>query len=160
MDEHYDAIILGTGVTECVLSALLAVDGKKVLHMDRNEYYGGDMASLTLSQLFHKFRSGAAVPEGLGRDRDWAIDLIPKFILSSGELATMLVHTDVTRYLDFKQIAASYVYRDGQIAKVPATEMEAVQSPLMAVMEKNRVKNFFLFVQGWRDEDPATHHGT
>jgi GDP dissociation inhibitor len=30
----------------------------------------------------------------------------------------------VTRYLEFKQIAGSYVYRDGKIAKVPSNEME------------------------------------
>jgi len=35
MDEQYDAIILGTGFKECVLSGLLSVDGLKVLHMDR-----------------------------------------------------------------------------------------------------------------------------
>lgn len=155
-----DAIILGTGVTECVLSSLLSVEGKKVLHMDRNEYYGGDMASLNLSQLYHKFRpDDAQVPTDLGRDRDWAIDLIPKFILSSGELTNMLAHTDVTRYLEFKQVSASYVYHEGQIAKVPATEMEAIKSPLMGTMKKNRVRNFLLFVQGWRDDDPATHSG-
>lgn len=35
MDEQYDAIILGTGFKECVLSGLLSVEGLKVLHMDR-----------------------------------------------------------------------------------------------------------------------------
>ena len=46
MDETYDAVILGTGVSECVLSALLSVEGKKVLHIDRNDYYGAECASL------------------------------------------------------------------------------------------------------------------
>lgn len=32
---------------ECILSGLLSVAGKKVLHMDRNGYYGGESASLT-----------------------------------------------------------------------------------------------------------------
>lgn len=32
---------------ECILSGMLSVDGKKVLHMDRNKYYGGESASLT-----------------------------------------------------------------------------------------------------------------
>ena len=41
MNENYDVIVLGTGLKECVLSGLLAVKGKKVLHLDRNEYYGG-----------------------------------------------------------------------------------------------------------------------
>ncbi|KAG8690970.1 Rab GDP dissociation inhibitor alpha [Ceratobasidium sp. 423] len=150
MDEEYDVIVLGTGLTECILSGLLSVDGKKVLHMDRNDYYGGD-----------KFR-GAAPPE-LGRDRDYAIDLIPKFILASGELTHMLVHTDVTRYLEFKQIAGSFVYRDGKIYKVPSTHSEAFDSPLInkgwLTMEKLRARDFFKFIQGWKDEDVATHQG-
>ncbi|CAE6540691.1 unnamed protein product [Rhizoctonia solani] len=138
MDEHYDVIVLGTGLTECILSGLLSVEGKK---------------------LYKQFRDGAAPPAELGRDRDYAVDLIPKFIIASGELTHMLVHTDVTRYLEFKQIAGSFVYRDGKISKVPSTEMEAVKSPLMGLFEKRRAKKFFEFIQGWKDEDPATHQG-
>ena len=82
MDEKYDAIVLGTGFKECIISGLLSVDGLKVLprgswplggsacshapvvalgrqltpwalqvlHMDRNNYYGGASASLNLTQ--------------------------------------------------------------------------------------------------------------
>ncbi|KAH9984644.1 rab GTPase activator [Russula compacta] len=159
MDEEYDVIVLGTGLTECILSGLLSVEGKKVLHMDRNDYYGGDSASLNLTQLYRKFRGDQASPPELGRDRDYAVDLIPKFIIASGELTRILVHTDVTRYLEFKQIAGSFVYRDGKISKVPSTEMEAVKSPLMGLFEKRRAKKFFEFLQNWSDEDPATHQG-
>ncbi|PVG03341.1 putative GDI1-GDP dissociation inhibitor [Serendipita vermifera] len=159
MDEEYDVIVLGTGLTECILSGLLSVDGKKVLHMDRNDYYGGDSASLNLTQLYRKYRPSQSPPAELGRDRDYAIDLIPKFIMGSGELTKILVHTDVTRYLEFKQIAGSFVYRDGKISKVPSTEMEAVKSPLMGLFEKRRAKQFFEFLQNWKDDDPATHQG-
>ena len=31
MDEEYDAIVLGTGLTECIISGLLSVDGYKVM---------------------------------------------------------------------------------------------------------------------------------
>lgn len=159
MDEEYDVIVLGTGLTECILSGLLSVEGKKVLHMDRNDYYGGDSASLNLTQLYRKFRPNQSPPTELGRDRDYAVDLIPKFIIASGELTQILVHTDVTRYLEFKQIAGSFVFRDGKISKVPSTEMEAVKSPLMGLFEKRRAKKFFEFLQGWKDDDPATHQG-
>jgi len=159
MDEEYDVIVLGTGLTECILSGLLSVEGKKVLHMDRNDYYGGDSASLNLTQLYRKFRPDQAPPTELGRDRDYAVDLVPKFIIASGELTRILVHTDVTRYLEFKQIAGSFVYRDGRISKVPSTEMEAVKSPLMGLFEKRRAKKFFEFLQNWKDEDPTTHQG-
>jgi Rab GDP dissociation inhibitor len=52
MNEEYDVIVLGTGLKECVLSGLLAVKGKKVLHLDRNGYYGADTASLNLTNLW------------------------------------------------------------------------------------------------------------
>jgi RAB protein geranylgeranyltransferase component A len=58
-------IVLGTGLAECILSGLLSVEGKKVLHMDRNDYYGGDSASLNLTQvstpLIYKFEGGNAI---------------------------------------------------------------------------------------------------
>lgn len=71
----------------------------------------------------------------------------------------MLVHTDVVRYLEFKQIAGSYVYRDGKINKVPSNESEALRSSLMGLFEKRRARNFFMFLRGWKDNDPATHQG-
>ena len=49
-DQEYDAIVLGTGMKECLLSGLLSVAGKKVLHLDRNDYYGGASASLDIHQ--------------------------------------------------------------------------------------------------------------
>ncbi|KAJ9056026.1 Rab GDP dissociation inhibitor alpha [Entomophthora muscae] len=158
MDEEYDVIILGTGLTECVLSGLLSVDGKKVLHMDRNEYYGGESASLNLTQLFKKFKNSDP-PAELGRDRDYAVDLVPKFMMATGQLVQILTHTDVTRYLEFKQIAGSYVYREGRISKVPSTEIEAVSSPLMGLFEKRRAKKFFEYIQNYRPEDSTTHQG-
>ncbi|KAL1922049.1 uncharacterized protein VTP21DRAFT_10691 [Calcarisporiella thermophila] len=159
MDEEYDVIVLGTGLTECILSGLLSTEGKKVLHMDRNDYYGGESASLKLAQFYRKFREKEQPPSKFGRERDWSIDLIPKFMMANGELVKILVHTDVTRYLEFKQIEGSYVYRDGRISKVPATEMEALASPIMSLQEKQRAKKFFEFIQNWQDEDPSTHQG-
>ena len=99
MDEEYDCIVLGTGLSECILSGMLSVSGKKVLHMDRNKYYGGESASLTpLEDLFTKF--GLPAPdETYGRGRDWNVDLIPKFLMANGQLVKLLIHTGVTRYL-------------------------------------------------------------
>ncbi|CAM0142281.1 Rab GDP dissociation inhibitor alpha [Umbelopsis sp. WA50703] len=159
MDEEYDCIVLGTGLTECILSGLLSVEGKKVLHIDRNDYYGAECASLNLDQLWGKFRNGQTPPEAIGRNRDYNVDLVPKFMMANGEIIRFLTHTDVTRYLEFKQIAGSYVYASGKIYKVPSTEMEAVTSSLFGLFEKRRAKKFFEFVQNYREEDPVTHQG-
>ena len=45
---------MGTGLTECILSSLLSMEGKKILHLDHNEYYGGESANLNLTQVIFK----------------------------------------------------------------------------------------------------------
>ena len=81
MDEEYDAVVLGTGLKECIISGLLSVEGMKVLppcllfavplampaqhslvcllppqvlHIDRNNFYGGQSASLNLNQVWQQ----------------------------------------------------------------------------------------------------------
>lgn len=49
-EAEFDFIIIGTGLSECILSAALARAGKKVLHTDRNEYYGGTEAVLSFTE--------------------------------------------------------------------------------------------------------------
>jgi Rab GDP dissociation inhibitor len=157
-DGEYDAIVLGTGMKECVIGGLLSVQGKRVLQIDRNGYYGGEGASLNLSTLFEKFQAGNP-PDNLGANRDYNIDLIPKFIMATGNLTKMLLHTKVTRYLEFKSVAGSYVYKGGQILKVPATPQEALSSSLMGLFEKRRFRNFLIYVDAYVASDPATHQG-
>jgi len=82
-DGEYDAIIMGTGLTECIISGLLSVNGKRVLHVDRNNYYGADTASLSLLNLFQKFRSDAP-GNNLGHSRG-------KLIVNSVKMSNVLL---------------------------------------------------------------------
>jgi Rab GDP dissociation inhibitor len=159
MDEEYDVIVLGTGLKECIISGLLSVDGLKVLHMDRNDYYGGESASLTLQQFWKKFKGEDKPPTHLGSARDYNIDLVPKFMMANGQLVRVLIHTDVTKYLQFKAVDGSYVLNKGKIYKVPATDGEALKSSLLGFFEKFRAKKFFVYVQDYEENDPKTHDG-
>ncbi|GFS35075.1 GDP dissociation inhibitor family protein [Actinidia rufa] len=159
MDEEYDVVVLGTGLKECILSGLLSVDGLKVLHMDRNDYYGGESTSLNLNQLWKRFRGDDTPPEQLGASRDYNVDMIPKFMMANGALVRVLIHTDVTKYLNFKAVDGSYVYNKGKIYKVPATDVEALKSPLMGLFEKRRARKFFIYVQDYEENDPKSHEG-
>ena len=127
-DGEYDAIVMGTGLTECIISGLLSVNGQRVLHVDRNNYYGAETASLSLNNLFEKFNNTSTVPEYLGHSRQWNVDLIPKFIMACGDLVKILLHTKVTRYLEFKSVDGSYVFKDNKVQKVPGihTEMSLI----------------------------------
>lgn len=83
--------------------------------------------------------------------------------MSNGELTNILVSTDVTRYLEFKQIAGSYVQQGNgakaTVAKVPSDAGEALRSPLMGIFEKRRARNFLEWVGAFNPEDPATFKG-
>lgn len=157
MDEDYDAIICGTGLKECILSGLLSLKGKKVLHLDRNSYYGGDCASLNITNLYEMFRPGQTPPTEYGPNRDWNIDLIPKFVMANGKLVKLLLKTTVDKYLEWKTVEGTYVYQyskggffssaGGKIYKVPGNDSEALKSSLMGLWEKKRCKNFFVYIQ-------------
>lgn len=159
MDEEYDVIVLGTGLKECILSGLLSVDGLKVLHMDRNDYYGGESTSLNLNQLWKRFRGNDKPPAHLGPSKEYNVDMIPKFMMANGALVRVLIHTDVTKYLNFKAVDGSFVYNKGKIYKVPATDVEALKSQLMGLFEKRRARKFFIYVQDYEENDPKSHEG-
>ncbi|XP_025792841.1 guanosine nucleotide diphosphate dissociation inhibitor 2-like isoform X4 [Panicum hallii] len=98
----------------------------KFLHMDRNDYYGGDSTSLNLNQLWKRFRGEEKPPAHLGASRDYNVDMVPKFMMANGTLVRTLIHTDVMKYLSFN-VDGSYVFSKGKIHKVPATDMEALK---------------------------------
>jgi Rab GDP dissociation inhibitor len=98
-----------------------------------------------------------------GRSNSWNVDLVPKLLMSNGELTNILVSTDVTRYLEFRQIAGSYVQQGNgpkaTVAKVPSDAGEALRSSLMGLFEKRRAKKFLEWVGEFDEENPSTHLG-
>lgn len=154
-DGTYDAIILGTGLKECMLAGMLSVfEGKKVLQLDKNGYYGSETASLNLSSLYKKFVDPSAEdpPEEFfkkmgGQNRDYNVDLIPKFIMADGQLVKTLINAGVSDYLDFKVVDGCFVYKKGKgVYKMPATATEAATTSLMGFFQKRHFKKFLNWV--------------
>ena len=180
MNTTYDVIVLGTGLKECMLAGLLAKfpkktegeekkEGAKILQLDRNGYYGSDSASLNLTNLWKHFRPEATVPKQYGENRDWNVDLIPKYIMANGSLVKLLLKTNVSQYLEWKAVDGTFVYQfnkggifskaKGAIHKVPCTAAEALKSDLMGMIEKTRFKKFMTFIQDYEVKDPKTQNG-
>ena len=53
--------------------------------MDRNGYYGSDSASLNLTNLWKMFRGEETPDKKYGENREWNVDLIPKFVMANGK---------------------------------------------------------------------------
>eukprot|EP00913_Durusdinium_trenchii_P012427 g11667.t1 len=146
------------GTTKAGCSTLCCLSA--VLHLDRNPYYGGECASLNITNLWQKFVPGSEPPKELGQNREWNVDLIPKFIMASGDLVKILLKTRVSRYLEWKSCEGTYVYQFQEaglfsgakyIHKVPASAADGLKSPLMGMLEKPRFINFAQFIMGWED---------
>ncbi|VDQ04486.1 unnamed protein product [Trichobilharzia regenti] len=156
MDEKYDVIVLGTGLKECILSSLMSIEGKNVLHIDRNSFYGGDITSVTpIDLLFSRFKVKADTSK-YQRGKDWNVDLISKFLMANGKLVKILIHTGVTRYLEFRSVEGSYVYQGGNVHKVPCNESEALSTKLMDLFKKRRFRKFLVWVMNVDLDKPAT----
>lgn len=149
---------------------------KKVLHIDRNSFYGGEGASVNLTNLYKIFKDGKEPPKELGHNRDWNIDLIPKFVMSGGKLVKILLKTRVSKYLEWKRryifnsaIDGTYVLQNKEagffskgglkIAKVPVTAKEALASDLMGMLEKRRFQKFLEAIQNFEESNPKTFQG-
>ena len=142
---------------ECILSSLLSMKGKKVLHIDKNEHYGGECASLNLTQLYKRFRPEMNPPASFGKDRQYNIDLVPKFMMADEELVRVLVHTDVTRYIEFRQISGSFVLKDKRLIRVPAGPEEVtLKDIIFGPFEMYRLKNFLSFIDSFNEQDAKT----
>ncbi len=180
MNTTYDVIVLGTGLKECMLAGLLAKfpkktpgeekkEGAKILQLDRNGYYGSDSASLNLTNLWKHFRPGQNPDKKYGENRDWNVDLIPKYIMANGSLVKLLLKTNVSQYLEWKAVDGTFVYQfdkggifskaKGVIYKVPCTAGEAMKSSLMGFSEKLKFKKFMSFIQDYEKNNPATQNG-
>jgi len=97
--------------------------------------------------------------------------------MACGKLVKILLHSKVTRYLEFKSIDGSYVFKDGKVQKVPgvkrnllifiilfvltplivaATPQEALNSSLMGFFEKRKFRNFLIFLSNYDKDKPST----
>merc|ERR1712166_523132 len=101
---------------------------------------GGECASLNITNLWQKFKPGCQPPKELGMNRDWNVDLVPKFVMATGTLVKILLKTKVSRYLEWKSCDRSYVYQPQEagwlsgaknIHSVPTTAKDGLKSGLM-----------------------------
>ncbi|CAH2054796.1 unnamed protein product [Thlaspi arvense] len=88
----YDLIIVGTGVSESVLSAAASSSGSSVLHLDPNPFYGSHFASLSLPDLtsfLHSISVSPLPPPPPSNAHDFlSVDLVHRSLYSSVEISS------------------------------------------------------------------------
>ncbi|KAG7399749.1 hypothetical protein PHYBOEH_008083 [Phytophthora boehmeriae] len=69
-ETEYDVLLVGTGMVEAILAGALARVGKKVLHLDQNDYYGSNYASFPLAQFLRWTQNESVAPRNFGDEED------------------------------------------------------------------------------------------
>lgn len=149
MEEHFDYIILGTGITECVLSWALSTKGHKVLQIDRNESYGSDMRTYRYTELEAKYANCSMIDELVGLDREFCIDLLPKLLLADGGVKKFLETSGVFDIVEFVKISESYIFKNKRKHNIPCSEGAALKSGIVGIMQKPKVVSFFWDVRNF-----------
>lgn len=150
-EEHYDYIILGTGLVETSLSYLLSKNQEvKVLHLDKNSTYGSEFSTFNYKQLEAYFIIDAKSSDQLftSLSLDFNVDLTPKLILRESKLKDFLLECKIDEITSFGSIAGSYLFTD-KIHHIPINEKDAFKSSLISLMEKYKMMKFFWSVRSY-----------
>lgn len=151
-----DVLVLGTGVPETVLSAALSLAGQRVVHVDEEEYYGSEWASLSLSELMrwaHAHGTTVAFPRAGTRDlpdalravdRHYALSLRPTILPAYGPMIEALVRSNVASYATFRLMDRVSVWSAATAAwtRVPSSKSEIFQDKAISLADKRRLMRF------------------
>ena len=192
-----DIVLLGTDLPssiiaasvlyffECLsiltLTSALAKAGYKIIHVDPNDYYGGDHATLNVDEIISwaNLRSSSVEDESINEylagqrnrfvsvsyhgspppaSRQYSLSLSPSIIPSVGPLISTLVDSGVSRYGGFKLLEQVALYRSpGRVQSVPNTKEDVFKNKQISLIDKRRLMRFFTFVSGDFEDKPELH---
>ncbi|KAI9651452.1 MAG: Rab proteins geranylgeranyltransferase component A [Trizodia sp. TS-e1964] len=164
----WDVVIAGTGLQQSLLALALSRSGKRVLHLDKNSFYGGSSAAFSLTEaeewvkslakdpspspftdvLIHQLPQPSSnnndAPPKLSHSRDYTLTLSPQIIYCRSELLTALLTSQVYKQLQFQAVGSYWLYspedQDSAI-KDNAGQINGKQSAANRIGNFQRVPN-------------------
>ncbi|KAI9737939.1 MAG: Rab proteins geranylgeranyltransferase component A [Cirrosporium novae-zelandiae] len=166
---EWDVVISGTGLRQSLLALALSRSGQKVLHVDKNDYYGGNEAAFSLQEAEDWVRKINEEPNAfpfqdarirsqpttdqndpsapkLSFSRAYTLALSPQVIYTQSKILPILVSSKVYRQLDFQAIGHWWVY-SRELAASSGDGSKDVEQPT----SKRRRGNFYCVPNGRED---------
>ncbi|KAI9670855.1 MAG: Rab proteins geranylgeranyltransferase component A [Caeruleum heppii] len=123
----WDVLISGTGLQQSLLALALSRSGKKILHVDRNDYYGGPDAAFGLQEAESAapFFSNASITQETAADaadshaspsptlsfsRAYSLSLSNQLIYARSRLLPLLVSSKLYHQLEFQAVGSWWIY--------------------------------------------------
>ncbi|KAK8166483.1 rab geranylgeranyl transferase escort protein-like protein [Phyllosticta citrichinensis] len=139
-ETKWDVLIAGTGIEQSLLALALSRSDKKVLHVDKNEYYGGPAAAFSLQEAeswvqqkaksseFHDATivqpqlSDSGDQPKLGFSRAYSLPLAPQLIYTRSAILPILVSSKVYKQLEFLAVGSWWVYSNSETQSNEGTD--------------------------------------
>ena len=186
-----DVVLLGTDLPSSILAAsviyllgllsvltstsALAKAGYKIIHVDPNDYYGGDHATLNIDEIIswanlrsgnentneylagqrNRFISVSYRGSPPPASRQYSLSLLPSIIPSVGPLISTLINSGVSKYGGFKLLEKVALYHSpGRVQNVPNSKEDVFNNRQISLIDKRRLMRFFTFVSGDFEDKP------
>ncbi|CAE6379073.1 unnamed protein product [Rhizoctonia solani] len=143
-ESHFEAVVIGTGLTQSIVAAALAAANKPIIHIDESEAYGGPHASLSLSELasFNPTFDPSLV------SRQYSLSLTPHLIPATGPFIAALVNSGVSRYGSFVLPKRVVIQTQDGFKNVPANKQDVFKDKAISLVQKRRLIKFLMFATG------------
>lgn len=167
----WDVTISGTGLAQSLLALALSRSGKKVLHVDKNPYYGGPEAAFSIQEAQEWVDSLQKEPgrepfedvsiyspsvasedrKKLSFSRAYTLSLSPQVVYARSKLLPTLVSSKVYRQLEFQAVGSWWIYRKlanldddvrGQLRRVPSSREDIFADDMISMKAKRMLIRF------------------
>ncbi|KAJ1846542.1 hypothetical protein LPJ73_004502, partial [Coemansia sp. RSA 2703] len=136
--QEFDTVVLGTGLVESIVASEIAnstlpdsEEGRKVLHIDRNPYYGGNFACFSLSAFIEwatTFRDSRQTPN---------VEIVLDGVSDSHSMTFIVNQTAVQEECDAKRSTAAAL-QPFFSSDTTNFDIEACEAALSQLLENDR----------------------
>lgn len=160
----FDWIILGTDLSESIISASLASRGQKVLNIESSFHYSGIHSSFNFRDLKKALNVRLSSPHSLLKNihisfpdlsdknleeftkrvgfRAATIDMLPQFLFAEAYSTQELTHIKIDNYVTFSTVKSVLYYNDEEPKELPLTKSDILKSSLLNINEKKQLISF------------------
>ncbi|GAB1311686.1 Rab proteins geranylgeranyltransferase component A [Madurella fahalii] len=167
-DTFWDVVISGTGLQQSLLALALSRSGKKILHIDPNDFYGGAEAAFGLQDAESwaarasadgggLFRSASITrpngTTGLSSSRSYSLALAPRLIHARSALLSQLVSSHAYRQVEFLAVGSFFILKSPEspsqqrtLVRIPSTREDVFSTTAVSSKAKRGLMKFLKFV--------------
>ena len=153
LPREYDAIILGTGVAESIVSGCLAQNGMKVLHLDKKLEYGGCRSSKGINDFMKWSEENGEIivdktQEKLQqpiRNYSYGFDFMPIVFYSQEKMIQLLIDSKAFQSLEFFLVEGLFYRSANGFKAIPSSKSSIFSDNSISLRQKRSLMKFLTF---------------